>query len=201
MVIKLEFVPMGCGNLKEEYMATDVKIDTTISCLMHSVEGAQETIRAYDNKAEILGILLTLAIGITNYTHFEHCTGWTKWMLLSSWVVALIAITALGFVLHPMTNPFKNIALGNFTPSGTYFLSNLSSAPQNTVTTLADRAINTDWVSELMYENMKLSSAQIHLFGRAKAELGEGQECVGTGISRSAAFWQCKIYCWLQPHN
>jgi hypothetical protein len=108
-------------------------------------------------------------------------------MLLSSWVVALIAITALGFVLHPMTNPFKNIALGNFTPSGTYFLSNLSSAPQNTVTTLADRAINTDWVSELMYENMKLSSAQIHLFGRAKAELGEGQECVGTGISRSAA--------------
>ena len=140
----------------------DAKTDTAISCLKHAMEDAQETIRAYDTKAEILGILLTLAIGITNYTLFEHCTGWPKRILLSSWIVALVAIILLGLVLHPRRNPFKNIALGNYIPSGTYYLSNLSSAPQNTVSSLADKAINTDWISELMYENMKLSAIRDH---------------------------------------
>jgi len=135
-----------------------VKTDTTISCLMHAIDGAQETIRAYDTKAEILGVLLTLAIGITNFTFYQHNTAYTKWILFSSWIVALIAIAILGLVLHPKKDPFKNIDRGNFTPSGTYFLTNLSSSPQNTVTRLTDKAINTDWVSELMYENMKLSA-------------------------------------------
>lgn len=139
-------------------MLPDVKTDTTISCLKHAIEGAQETIRAYDTKAEIIGILLTLAIGITNVTCYQHNTAFAKCIILSSWIVALITIAILGLVLHPKKDPFKNIVLGNYIPSGTYFLSDLSSSPQNTVTILAEKAINTDWVSELMYENMKLSA-------------------------------------------
>lgn len=143
-------------------MVTAAEKDTAISCLKHAIEDAQETIRAYDTKAEILGILLTLAIGITNFTLLEHSKGCTKWILLSSWIVALVAITVLGLVLHPKKNPFANIAHGNYTPSGTYFLTNLPSAPQNTVSALTDKAVLTDWVSELMYENMKLSVIRDH---------------------------------------
>lgn len=139
-------------------MATDEKKDLAISCIKHAIEDTQDTIRAYDTKAEILGILLTLAIGITNYTLFEHSTGCVKTFLLGSWSIAIVAIVVAGFVLYPKKNPFKNIALGNYIPSGTYFLTNLSTSPQNTVIKLADMAINTDWVSELMYENMKLSA-------------------------------------------
>lgn len=139
-------------------MATDEKNDLAISCIKHAIDDAQETIRAYDTKAEILGILLTLAIGITNYALFEHSTGYSKKLLLGSWVIALAAIAVAGFVLHPKKNPFKNIALGNYIPNGTFFLANLSTSPQNTVTTLVDKAVNTDWISELMYENMKLSA-------------------------------------------
>ncbi len=139
-------------------MATDAKTDMAISCLKHAIDDAQETIRAYDTKAEILGILLTLAIGITNYALFEHSTGCPKKFLLGSWIIALLAIAVTGMVLYPKKNPFKNIALGNYTPSSTYFLTGLSSSPQYTVTALADKAVNTDWVSELMYENMKLSA-------------------------------------------
>lgn len=131
---------------------------TTISCLMHAIEDTQATIRAFDTKAEILGILLTLAIGITNFTFLQNGIGYAKWILMGSWVVALIAIIVLGLVLHPNKNPFKNVDRGNYIPSGTYFLFHLSSSPQNTVTALADKAINTDWVSELTYENMKLSA-------------------------------------------
>lgn len=143
-------------------METNKEQETAISCLKHAIEDAQETIRAYDTKAEILGILLTLAIGLTNFTLLENIKGSAKWILLSSWVVALIAIAVLGFVLHPRKNPFANIASGNYIPSGTYYLSNLSSAPQNTVSALAAKAVLTDWVSELTYENMKLSVIRDH---------------------------------------
>lgn len=145
-------------------MTADIKTDTTISCLKHAIEDAQETIRAYDTKSEILGILLTLAIGITNFTILERSTAYTKWFLFSSWIVALLAIGVLGVVLHPKKNPFKNIALGNYTPSGAYFMSNLPSSPANTVTILAEKAMNTDWVSELMYENMKLAAIRDHKY-------------------------------------
>lgn len=124
---------------------------------MHAIADNQGTIRAYDTKAEVLGILLTLAIGITNFTLLQHEISCSKWILASSWIIGLIAIAALGLVLYPKKDQFKNIGLGNYTPSGTYFLFNLSSTPQNTVTALANKAIDTDWVSELIYENMKLS--------------------------------------------
>lgn len=138
-------------------MATGDNVDTTISCLQHAIADAQESIRAYDAKSEILGVLLTLAIGITNFTFFEHSSGCQRWLILSSWVVVPVAIFILGLVLYPRNDPFKNIDKGNFIPSGTYFLTNLSIAPQNTVTALSAKATGTDWVQELMYESMKLS--------------------------------------------
>lgn len=138
-------------------MATAAEKDNAISCLMHAINDAQETIRAYDTKAEILGVLITLAIGLTNFTIFTNSTGSAKWTLVISWLVALVAILSLGLVLHPKKNPFEKTSLGNFTPSSTYFLTNIMSSPQNTVATLAAKALVTDWVYELMYENMKLS--------------------------------------------
>ena len=133
------------------------KIETTISCLQHAIEDAQDTIRAYDSKAEILGILLTVAIGITNFTFLQHSTSYSKALLVASWIAGLVAICALGLVLHPKKDLFKKIDFGGYTPKETYFLSNIESSPQNTVTELASKALNTDWVCELTYENMKLS--------------------------------------------
>lgn len=133
------------------------KIETTITCLQHAIEDAQGTIRAYDAKAEILGILLTVAIGITNFTCLQHTSFYAKIFLIASWIAGLVAIGALGFVLHPKNDLFKKIAFGGYTPKQTYFFTKIESSPQNTVEELANKAINTDWVSELTYENMKLS--------------------------------------------
>lgn len=132
--------------------------EVAISCLTHAIEDTQDTIRAYDIKSEIIAVILTLSIGVTNYSNFDHCSGWPKWILLISWLMTLATILMLGLVLYPKKIPFKNISLGSYSPQGTYFMSNLAATPQNTVSNLSDKAIKTDWVSELMYENMKLSS-------------------------------------------
>lgn len=132
--------------------------DVTINCLQHAIEDTQGTIRAYDSKAEILGILLTVALGITNFTLLQQApAALSKCLLGTSWVVGLIALALLGRVLRPKKNLFKELNCGSYTPTGAYFLFNVLSCPQNTVSELAKKAQQTDWVSELTYESMKLS--------------------------------------------
>ncbi|MDO9386479.1 MAG: hypothetical protein Q7T65_07210 [Thiobacillus sp.] len=129
-----------------------------IGCLQHAIEDAQGTIRAYDGKAEILGILLTVALGVTNFTYLQQQPGMcSKYLLAASWIFGLAAIGVLGMVLHPKKNQFKGLSLGTYTPTGAYFLFNVLSSPEKSVIALAKNARETDWVSELTYENMKLS--------------------------------------------
>lgn len=130
----------------------------TIECLKHALEDTQETIRGYDNKAEILAVLLTLAVGFTNFTLFPVVAGsLEKYILVASWITAFVAITFLGFVLHPNVNLFKAIQKGTYTPQGTYFLHKINESPTNTISDLAERALKTNWVEELTYECMKVS--------------------------------------------
>lgn len=136
--------------------------ETVIACLQHAIEDAQSTIRGYDTKAEILGILLTLAIGITNYEQLTQVAACSKLLLCAAWVSCLIALVALGRVLYPKSDPFQGIGLGTYSPQGIYFLSKVTASAQNTVSALADKALQTDWVSELIYENMKLSVIRDH---------------------------------------
>ena len=132
--------------------------DVTISCLQHAITDAQETIRAYDSKAEILAILLTVALGITNFTLLQNNPdAWSRYLLAVSWIVGLLTLASLGMVLRPRKNPFKGILLGAYRPAGTYFFCNVLACPENTVEGLAKRAKDTDWVSELTYESVKLS--------------------------------------------
>lgn len=132
--------------------------DIVIGCLQHAIEDAQGTIRAYDAKAEILGILLTVALGVTNFTFLQQQPGtFSKYLLAATWIVGLAAIAILGMVLHPKKDQFKGLSFGTYTPTGAYFLFNVLSSPDKSVVALAKNARETDWVSELTYENMKLS--------------------------------------------
>jgi hypothetical protein len=138
-------------------MANEDNNSATLTCLQHAIADSQATIRAYDTKAEVLGILLTVAIGMTNFTILQQPAPCSKLLLEASWLAALLAIGFLGAVLKPRKDLFSKIQYGGYTPNGTYFIANLSSGPQNTVTQLAKKAESTDWVCELMFENMKLS--------------------------------------------
>lgn len=162
--------------------------DTTISCLMHSITDTQQTIRAYDTKAEILGILLTLAIGITNYTLLSGSQTYSKSIVIIGWLLGLISIVLLGLVLYPKKDPFKKINLGTYIPTGVFYLRDLST-PQNSINYLVDKANNTDWISELMYECMKLSVIRNHkhcLFIWALRTSGITLLFIAISISQSA---------------
>lgn len=136
----------------------DDKHDIVISSIQSAITDSQETIRAYDSKAEILALMVTLAVGVTNYSLLTNGASVAlKNIILVSWIVAILAIGFLGMVIVPRKNLFKDIQMGSYEPQGTYFLVNLTSSSQNTVKNLSEKALSTDWVYELMYENMKLS--------------------------------------------
>lgn len=139
-------------------MKQDTNTEVVISCLLHAIEDAQGTIRAYDSKAEILGVLLTIALGITNFTFLQQPPGaLSNYLLGASWLLGLLALGLLGMVLLPKKDQFRGLSYGTYEPTGAYFLINVRSCPQNTVSALASKAKQTDWASELTYESMKLS--------------------------------------------
>lgn len=130
-------------------------IEVTITCLQHAIEDTQATIRAYDAKAEVLGILLTLALGISNYTlALDQIKDCAKWLLILSWFFGLVSMVLLGAVLYPKKNIFAPINMGGYIPTRTYFWIN---DPNRSVVDLADLALGTNWCSELVFENLKLS--------------------------------------------
>lgn len=165
--------------------------DVTVECLLHAVADAQGTIRAYDTKAEVLGILLTLAVGITNFTLLQETLGpLSQALLVVSWVIGLIAIVFLGLVLHPKSKLFKDIKYGNYSPTGAYFLAGVTASPETTIASLAERAASTDWVSELTFENMKLSLIREHKDGVFKTALRlSGVTVVLTTLSIAASWF------------
>lgn len=128
-----------------------------IDCLKHAIGDSQQTIRGYDTKAEILGLLLTLALAITNFNHMQSMQGFGQLLVMASWLTSLIALGFLGLVLHPNMNNFKGLSFGTYTPTCVYFLHNVTGAASNSVSDLETKARSTDWTQELMYESMKLS--------------------------------------------
>jgi hypothetical protein len=109
-------------------------------------------------KANSLGVLLTIALGLSNLSLLQSPAFCTKNLLILSLVLGLFALFALGLVLRPIMNPAKKVNAGNYVPTKTYFVDSKSLTAEDTVDVYARRTVETDWVAELTYENMKLAS-------------------------------------------
>lgn len=129
----------------------------TIESLRHAIDDSQGTIRAYDVKAEILAVLLTLIVGATSQTFCSDFNEQGQFLLKCAWVLCLLTAFLLGIVLMPKTNLFAKINYGTFTPRGSYHFHNISPYPTNSVSSIAANALATNWIEELTYEVMKLS--------------------------------------------
>ncbi len=128
-----------------------------LSCLQHAIADTQGTIRAFDMKANVLGIFLTVALGITNFAVRQSPTPISKFFVLVSWILGLAALAVLGLVLYPHKSTLNERQLGDYVPSATYFLHDVHAAHDKDVDARAAHALATDWVSELTYIHMKLS--------------------------------------------
>lgn len=135
--------------------ASNDQTQITLTCLQNALNETQETIRAYDTKAEILGALLTIAVGTINYSFITSNNN----VLLNAVAVltslsGLIAIGLLGVVIFPMKNPKEGFDLTGFESKGTYYV--LSNDPScQKVSTFVERVKQTDWYTELSFELLK----------------------------------------------
>lgn len=131
----------------------------SIDRLQKIIDETQATVRAYDTKAEILAVILTLVIGVVNFTLVNDVksVGCLKYMALATTTLGLIALFVNGFVLYPKKDIFKGIQTNNYKPKRTYFV-NMESCPTfNNIDIYVDEVDSTDWKHELAYEVLKIS--------------------------------------------
>lgn len=131
----------------------------SIDRLQKIIDETQATVRAYDTKAEVLAVILTLVIGVVNFTLVNDVksVGCLRYMALATTALGLIALFVNGFVLYPKKDIFKGIQTNNYKPKRTYFV-NMESCPTfNNIDIYVNEVDSTDWKHELAYEVLKIS--------------------------------------------
>lgn len=138
-------------------------------------------------------MLLTLCIGIGGMQYLQQQDLFTRSALILTSVVGLVALLCLLMVLMPLKDPFSGIQMGGYSPSNTYYLKDvLSAAPHNSVQSIADRMLATDWVRELAYELLKLSIIRDkkHFWYTFGIRVGFGSViCLLVAVARTVYVW------------
>lgn len=131
--------------------------ETEIGVLLGAINDAQETIRAFDLKAEILTGILTLLISLVAFVWHDTDACLLQYLDILIIIAAFLAIGCLGAVLYPANNPLGCIKNGTYIPKGVYYLSG-STLKKESVSDIAQKIANTNWNEELVFELMKVSS-------------------------------------------
>ena len=122
--------------------------------VLSALKEVQDTVRGYDTKAQIVGVGFIFSIGIISgfsARFFSPEISPEPWIIILTWIIAIGPIALYGAVLYPSRTIFGEevAALKHtyyFRPSN----SNNMSKYLNDIRTC-------DWVSEIVYEIMKLS--------------------------------------------
>lgn len=139
-------------------MVQDEKI--TLACLEKILDETQATVRAYDTKAEVLAVILTLVVGVINFTMVsEGCKGhaWVKAGSVVSIALGVFTLFAAGMVLYPRQNLFRGINVGRIKPKGTFFVLLGEGCTFNNLDSYLCDVDATDWKREIAYEVLKTS--------------------------------------------
>lgn len=121
--------------------------------MRHAITDAQQMIRAYDTKAQVLIAYLTFAVG-TILRQLDDSV--VTPVVLGLGIVAILAAFGLcACVLYPRAPSSRRLPKSDFTPANTYYLSPAMirlSPPE-----LVARVRATDWLAELVFELRKLA--------------------------------------------
>lgn len=139
-------------------MAADSKEDTTVACLMNAINDTQETIRSYDTKSEILGILMTLIVGFLNFNLIADykCDKAVMVLITSATVIAITTLMLMLLVLFPSRNPIEDVDLDGYVPQNTYFIFK-KRKDKFDFNGIYRKVIDADWQKELLLELLKVS--------------------------------------------
>lgn len=138
-------------------MSAKTNSDMSVNCLMASLKEAQDTVRSYDTKAQIVGVGFIFTLGIL--TDFggrltEEMPDANLWIVLGFWLLFIGPAIMFGAVLYPSRKALGQIDSGELDLK---FISYLPPQDHRSLEEIRECASSCDWLSELSFELMKVS--------------------------------------------
>ncbi len=151
-------VLLGCAiDVKDHDMES--REDRAVSLLRDSLSDALDTVRAYDTKAQIVGVGYIFALGVVGT--ITQSLGLTAndepniFSILIPWIFIILPILLFGHVLYP-TRKSNQIVKTDDERSGAHIMF-FEPSPTQTVDDLKKAVIACDPVDELAFELLKTS--------------------------------------------
>ncbi len=131
--------------------------DDALKYLQIALEEAQATVRAYDTKAQIVGIGYTFALNIVAGVMGGLPSTYEGGVLLVVlfWAVVMAPLFLFGYVLYPSRRSAPKV--GDTTELGLQRVLYVETIRHKTVADLQSAVKNSDWQAELAYEVIKVS--------------------------------------------
>jgi hypothetical protein len=126
--------------------------------VLSALKEVQDTVRSYDTKAQIVGVGFIFSVGIISgfsARFFSPEISPEPWIIILTWIIFIGPIVLYGAVLYPSRTISPNIGEEVAALKYTYYF---KSSNSNHMSKYLNDIRTCDWVSEIVYEIMKLSS-------------------------------------------
>ncbi len=127
------------------------------NCMLTALKEVQDTVRAYDTKAQIVGVGFIFTIGvITNIgARLPSQPEFTTLMLVLVWILAIGPVILFGIVLYPSRSTAPTLGDETEDVRQNYYV---ATAVQKDLSTYLRNIEACEWRQEIAYEIMKLSN-------------------------------------------
>ncbi|AXI45134.1 hypothetical protein C1J03_03230 [Sulfitobacter sp. SK012] len=155
--------------------------------LQVALEEAQATVRAYDTKAQIVGIGYTFALNIVAVVvgGLPGASGGEPLYILLFWLIVMAPLFLFGYVLYPSRRLAPQVKAGTEVVLRRVLY--VETARHKTVEDLQSAVHGSDWVSELSFELLKVSKLRELKRGRFVRALIA--TCVSFGMLALLQLW------------
>lgn len=135
-----------------------INLEQSLGLLKDSLKDAQDTVRAYDTKAQIVGVGYILSLNVISQVGQIIPDKSLQTNLLSifiPWAFVIVPIILFGWVLFPTRNTSK--LLGPTSERASKHILFFEPSPKNTVAALKAAVLESDPLDEVAYELLKVS--------------------------------------------
>ncbi|MCK5778683.1 MAG: hypothetical protein KAH11_07815 [Rhodospirillales bacterium] len=124
--------------------------------LMSVLGEAQDTVRSYDTKAQIVGVGYIFALGVVQQSgkHMPVPMEWAGWYVFAGWLVVILPIIMFALVLYPSRIDKVTKKRNLQAVDGTMYFDSLKFTDANAY---AAAVMKADWAKEIVYEIVKVS--------------------------------------------
>lgn len=128
-----------------------------MSCLLAALKEAQDSVRSYDSKAQIVGVGFIFTIGIITKlgAALPGPSELNTIGVILFWLLGIVPIMLFGFVLYPSRNSVQSLQSYKEIVRHKFYIS--SERPRGLDTYLKDIGSG-GWSAEIAYELIKVSS-------------------------------------------